>query len=305
METKELIIIGSGPAGLTSAIYAARANLKPLVLAGVTWGGQLMNTTEVENFPGFPEGILGPKLMENMISQAKKFGAEFIYDNATKIEKINSGFKVLTFDKTFLSKSIIIATGAVPKKLNVTGEEKFYGKGVSTCATCDGAFFKNKTIAVVGGGDSAMEESNFLTKFASRVYLIHRRSEFRASKIMQERVKNNPRIEIIFNTEIVEILGEHSVNKIKIKNTISNEIKELSVDGVFLAIGHIPVTDYLRGFIELDESGYVISKDGVNTSVNGVFVAGDVQDQIYRQAITASGAGCRAALTAEKYLASL
>lgn len=299
---KKLIIIGSGPAGLTAAIYAARASLEPLVIAGSTWGGQLMNTTEIENFPGFVEGIKGPELMNNMIEQAKRFGAEFIFENATQVIANKDKKTVKTYENEYQADSIILATGATPRKLGIPGEDQFYGRGISTCATCDAAFFKEKTIAVVGGGDSAMEESTFLTKFASKVYLIHRKDEFRASPIMVERALNNPRIEVLYNTEIKEVIGDIKVKALKIFNNKTNEVSELNVDGLFLAIGHIPVTDYVGETIELDEQGYIKSPDGVHTSIEGVFVAGDVEDHKYRQAITAAGAGCKAALEAQKWL---
>lgn len=303
----EVIIIGSGPAGLTAAIYAARANLNPLVLAGVSWGGQLMTTTDVENFPGFENGIQGPELMQKMLNQAERFGAQIIYSDVTKIgiEQMEDGkndFKVYTYDNEYSAKSIIIATGAISRKLGIKGESEFWAKGVSTCATCDGAFFKEKIVAVIGGGDSAMEESSFLTRFASKVYLIHRRNEFKASKIMQERVKNNPKIELVLNSEVKEIIGEQKVTGIKIVKTDTGDESLLKVDGVFLAIGHIPVTDFLGKSLELGPNGYISSLDGVKTNVEGIFVAGDVEDYKYKQAITAAGAGCKAALEAEKWL---
>lgn len=298
----DLIIIGSGPAGLTAAIYAARANLNPVVIAGTSWGGQLMTTTEVENYPGFIDGVLGPELMERMLKQAEKFGAKIVYENATRIEK-KDRFFVFTHQSQYLGKSVIIATGATPKKLGIKGEDEFWGKGVSSCATCDGAFFKNKVVAVIGGGDSAMEESTFLTRFASKVFIIHRKAEFRASKIMQERAKRNPKIEIILNSIVKEVQGESVVKNILIENVLNNEQTNLAVDGLFLAIGHIPITDFLGNQIELTETGYIKSVDGIKTSVEGIFVAGDVEDYKYRQAITAAGAGCKAALEAEKWLA--
>jgi thioredoxin reductase (NADPH) len=298
----KLIIIGSGPAGLTAAIYAARADLKPLVLAGITWGGQLMNTTEVENFPGFIEGIQGPELMNNMMEQAKRFGAEMIFENVTQVIRNEHFITVKTYDNQYQAEAVILATGATPKLLGITGEDKFYGKGVSTCATCDAAFYKQKTVAVVGGGDSAMEDATFLTRFADKVYLLHRRDEFRASPIMIKRAVSNPKIEIIYNTEVREVLGNDKVSGLKIFNNKENIESELKVDGMFLAIGHIPVTDYLENQIELTNEGYVKSVDGVTTSMDGVFVAGDVEDHKYRQAITAAGAGCRAALEAQKWL---
>lgn len=301
--TTPLLIIGSGPAGLTAAIYAARARLNPIVIAGSIWGGQLMNTTEVENFPGFPEGILGPDLMQNMIKQAEKFGAILKYENADFVD-FSGSEKIVKTDsgKEYRAKAVIVATGATPRLLEIPGEKEFYGRGVSTCATCDAAFFREKTVAVAGGGDSAMEEAGFLTRFAKKVYLIHRRDDFRASKIMQERVKNNSKIEIILNTEIKEILGDQSVKKIKVFNNKENKESEIEIDGLFLAIGHIPVTGFLKDKLSLNERGYVQSINHVKTNVEGVFVCGDVEDEEYRQAITAAGMGCAASLTAQKYL---
>lgn len=298
----KLVIIGSGPAGLTAAIYAARANLKPVVIAGTTWGGQLMNTTEIENFPGFINGILGPDLMNNMVEQAKRFGAEIVFENATQVICEANKKVIKTYENKYETDALIIATGATPRKLGIPGEEKFYGKGVSTCATCDAAFYKEKIVAVVGGGDSAMEEATFLTRFAKKVYLIHRRDEFRASPIMVDRTLKNAKIEIIYNTEVKEIIGDTKVKSLSLFNNQTNESTVLDVDGMFLAIGHIPVTDYIGNEIELTPDGYVKSNDGVHTSIIGVFVAGDVEDQKYRQAITAAGAGCKAALEAQKWL---
>mgnify|MGYP001231061567 CR=1 FL=1 len=302
---RKLIIIGSGPAGLTAAIYAARADLKPLVVAGITWGGQLMNTTEIENFPGFIEGIKGPDLMNNMLEQAKRFGAEFVYENATQVIDKGSSKVVKTYENEYETDAVILATGATPRLLNVPGESKFYGRGVSTCATCDAAFYKEKIVAVVGGGDSAMEDATFLTRFAKKVYLVHRREEFRASPIMVHRALNNPKIEVLYNTQVESIEGEQKVSALNIINSKTNEKSKLELDGVFLAIGHIPVTDFLGNSIELTEEGYIKSTDGVHTSMEGVFVAGDVEDHKYRQAITASGAGCRAALDTQKWLENL
>lgn len=302
---KKVVIIGSGPAGLTAAIYAARADLNPLVIAGTTWGGQLMNTTEIENFPGFVNGILGPELMNNMVEQAKRFGAEFVFENATQVICEVDKKIVKTYENEYETDAVIIATGATPRKLGIPGEDKFYGKGVSTCATCDAAFFKDKVVAVIGGGDSAMEESTFLTRFAKKVYLIHRRDEFRASPIMIERAVKNPKIEILYNTEVKEVNGDLKVKSITLFNNQTNKTSDLEIDGMFLAIGHIPVTDYLGKDIELTEDGYVKSTDGVHTSIMGVFVAGDVEDHKYRQAITAAGAGCKAALEAQKWLEAI
>ena len=300
---REVIIIGSGPAGLTAGIYTARADLHPLIIAGLEYGGQLMSTTEVENFPGFPDGIMGPELMQNMMKQAERFGSEYIYDNATKVDFSENIKKVFVGEKEFQTKSVILALGSSPRKLNVPGEDKFYGRGVSVCATCDAAFYRDKVVAVVGGGDSAMEESNFLTKFASKVYVIHRRDQFRASKAMQKKVLENPKIEVLWNSEVKEILGDGLVNGVRIFNNKTNEESVVDINGLFLAIGHVPNTSILKGQVELDEAGYIVARDNTKTSVEGVFVAGDVQDYRYQQAITAAGFGAMAALDLEKWLA--
>ncbi len=302
---KDLIIIGSGPAGLTAAIYAARAKLSPLVIAGTLWGGQLMTTTEVENFPGFPDGIQGPELMQRMLDQAMKFGSEILYEDVIKVELKSDVKKVYTHQKMFESKSVIISSGAMPRKLGIPGESEFWSKGVSSCATCDGAFYKGKQVAVIGGGDSAMEEAIFLTKFASKVYIIHRRDQFRASKIMVDKAASNEKIQFIFNTEVKEILGNQFVEKIKIYNNQENTESILDVDGVFLAIGHIPMTSFLNEELALDEGGYIKVINEVYTDVPGVFIAGDVQDHVFRQAITAAGSGCKAAIACERWLESL
>lgn len=303
--THDLIIIGSGPAGLTAAIYAARARLNPLLFAGFSWGGQLMTTTDVENYPGFKDGIQGPELMNNMMEQAKRFGTDVKYENVNKVDFSGEIKKIVSDSGEYLAKAVIIATGATYRMLEVPGEKEFWTKGVSSCATCDGAFFRDKIVSVVGGGDSAMEEAQFLTRFASKVFLIHRRDEFRASKIMQEKVLSNPKIEVLYNTEIKELEGDIKLRKIKLFNNKDNSESLIDSDGLFLAIGHIPVTNYLDNQVELKENGYVKSSDGVHTSVKGVFVCGDVEDHIYRQAITAAGAGCRAAITAERWLSEL
>ncbi|RMD76836.1 thioredoxin-disulfide reductase [Candidatus Dojkabacteria bacterium] len=301
---RDLLIIGSGPAGLTAAIYAARARLNPLLIAGSVWGGQLMSTTDVENFPGFVEGIKGPELIENMMRQAQKFGAEIKFIDAIKVDVKDEIKKVYTNEGTFESRSIIIATGAQPRKLGIKGEQEFWGRGVSSCATCDGAFYKDKIVAVVGGGDTAMEEAEFLTRFASKVYLIHRRDQFRASKIMVERAKSNTKIEFILNTEVKEILGVKSVEKLRIYNNQLNLESDLFVSGLFLAVGHIPMSDFLQNQLDIDEEGYVITKNEVYTNIEGVFVAGDVEDKVFRQAITAAGSGAKAAIAAERWLSS-
>mgnify|MGYP005849332731 CR=1 FL=1 len=302
---ENLIIIGSGPAGLTAAIYAARANLNPVIISGYQFGGQLMLTTEVENYPGFEEGIMGPDLMQKMRKQAERFGAKFIDKNATKVNFTNQKEKqVFIEDEVISAKAVIIATGASARWLEVPGEEKFKGRGVSTCATCDGAFFKDRIVAIVGGGDSAMEEALFLTRFAKKVYIIHRRDKFRASKIMQDKVFKNEKIEIIWNSVIVEMKGDQILSSVVLESTIDKSQKELELDGVFIAIGHTPNTEFLEGQINLNEKGYIeaYGENKTLTNIDGVFVAGDVFDYWYRQAITAAGSGCKAALDAEKYL---
>lgn len=297
----DVIIIGSGPAGLTAAIYTTRADLKTLVISGVKWGGQLMLTTEVENFPGFPEGIQGPDLMQNMRKQAERFGAEFVDDDFTSADFSSKPFKVSVGDKTYEAKSVIIATGADTKWLGVPGEQEKIGRGVSSCAPCDAAFFRNKNVIVVGGGDSAMEEALVLTKFATSVTMVHRKDTFRASEIMQKRVKENPKVNIQFNSEIVEVLGEGKVEKVKIKNNKTGQISEMPVDGIFVAIGHIPNSNLLKD-IEVDEAGFIKVHEHFLTNKEGVFAAGDIHDSHYKQAITAAGYGCAAALEVQKWL---
>ena len=300
----DVIIIGSGPAGLTAAIYTTRADLKTLIIAGNKWGGQLMLTTLVENYPGFPEGIQGPDLMQNMRKQAEYHGAEILDTDFVSGDFTNPGgpFRVKTSDKEFEGKSVIIATGADTKWLGVTGEEKLIGRGVSSCAPCDAPFFRDKNVIVVGGGDSAMEEAQVLTKFAKSVILVHRGEAFRASEVMQKRVKENPKIQIILNSEIKEIVGEEKVEKVKTLNNKTNETSEMAIDGVFVAIGHIPNSKVFKG-IEIDEKGFIKVADHYKTNVEGVFVAGDVHDAQYKQAVTAAGFGCAASLEAEKWLA--
>lgn len=297
----DVIIIGSGPAGLTAAIYSTRADLKTLVISGIKWGGQLMLTTLVENFPGFPEGIQGPDLMANMRKQAERFGTEFVDDNFTSADFSSKPFKISVGDKTYESKSVIIATGADTKWLGVPGEQEKIGRGISSCAPCDAAFFRNKNVIVVGGGDSAMEEALVLTKFADNITLVHRRDSFRASEIMQKRVKENPKIKIMFNSEITEVLGELKVEKVKIKNNQTNEINEMPIDGIFVAIGHMPNSAMFTG-VDLNEEGFIKIHDHYLTNIEGVFVAGDIHDNHYKQAITAAGYGCAAALEAQKWL---
>ena len=308
---RKVIIIGSGPAGFTAALYAARANLKPLVFAGIKWGGQLMLTTDVENYPGFVEGILGPKLMENFRHQAERFGAEILAEDVTAVDFKSRPFSVSAGAKTYKSQAVIIATGAETNWLGLPNEQKLIGRGVSSCAPCDAWFFKDKKVVVVGGGDSAMEEALTLTKFASEVSVIHRRDEFRASKIMIDRAKKNGKISFILNSVVVDVLGKDKVEGVKIKNVGDNSEKELAIDGMFVAIGHSPLTKIFEGQVALDKKGYVVKKPllgegsaryNMMTSVEGVFVAGDVHDYHYRQAVTAAGFGCMAAMEAEKWL---
>jgi thioredoxin reductase (NADPH) len=302
---ERLIIIGSGPAGLTAAIYAARANLAPIVFAGYQYGGQLMFTTEVENYPGFPNGILGPELMESFRAQAERFGAKIENIDVTKVDFTQRPFSVWTGDDRLEADTVIVATGASARWLGIPGEEKLRGRGVSTCATCDGAFFKERHIVVVGGGDSAMEEALFLTRFGSKVTVIHRREALRASKIMGDRAMGHPKIEFIWNTAVAEVKGEFQLESLVLENLITGERSDFAADALFIAIGHDPNTAIFQGQLDLDDMGYVISSDGVRTNVPGVFVAGDVYDIRYKQAITAAGLGCRASLEAERYLEEL
>lgn len=299
----DVIIIGSGPSGLTAAIYTTRANLKTLLFAGLKWGGQLMLTSTVENFPGFPDGILGPELMANMRKQAEKFGTEFVDVDVSKADFSQQPFTITAGDKTYQAKSVIVATGADTRWLNVPGEQERIGKGVSSCATCDAAFFRNRVVVIAGGGDSAMEEALVLAKVANSVTVIHRRDSFKASQIMLERAKANPKIAFILNSQIVEVVGDGRVQGVKVKNNVSNEITVLPVDGIFVAIGHMPNTKVFTG-IDVDTQGYIIPKDHFHTNVEGVFVSGDVHDKEYRQAVTAAGYGAAAALEVEKYLAN-
>ncbi len=302
---ENVIIIGSGPSGLTAAIYAARANLQPLMFEGEEAGGQLMTTTDVENYPGFPEGIMGPDLMPLFRRQAERFGTRFVTKNVSKVDFSTRPFKVWVGEELYTSHSIIISTGASAKYLGMEQEQKYLGRGVSACATCDGAFFRNQVCSIIGGGDTAMEEALFLTRFASKVYVIHRREEFRASKIMSDRVLNHEKIEVLWNTELKDIRGEKNVESIVVYNNKTQEESEMKMDGVFIAIGHKPNTDLFKGQLEMDKVGYLITKGkSTYTSVEGVFAAGDVQDSHYRQAVTAAGTGCMAAIDCERWLDS-
>jgi len=296
----DVIIIGSGPAGLTAAIYATRASLKTLVIAGEQWGGQPMLTTDVENFPGFPEGIQGPDLMARLLKQAKRFGAEVINENYSDGNLSKSPFSLIAGCKTYKAKAVIIATGAKPMFLEVKGEKEKLGRGVSTCAVCDGGFFRNKKVAIIGGGDVAMEEAIELSEIANEVILIHRRDEFRATKIMQDKALKNPKVKTIMNTKVLEILGKDKVEGIKIKNIKTGKEEEINLDGVFLAIGYKPSSQIFKD-VELDERGYIVS-NGVKTKTEGLFVAGDVMDKRYRQSVTAAAFGAMAALEVEKWL---
>ena len=301
---KEVAIIGSGPAGWTAAIYASRANLQPILFEGHEPGGQLMTTTDVENFPGFIQGIQGPELMQVFREQAKRFGTEVVSAMVESLKQIDGGFELVANGQTYQAKTVIVSTGATARRLGLDNEKRLYGHGVSACATCDGFFFRGKNVIVVGGGDSAMEEASFLTRFAEKVTIIHRRDSFRASKIMQDRVKSNPKIEVLFNTQVADILGADKVEGVVLKDATSGETREMKIDGVFAAIGHEPNVSLVKGLVDLDEKGYVVTVPGSSrTKVEGLFACGDVQDSRYRQAITAAGSGCMAALDAERYLA--
>ncbi len=304
MEERDIIIIGSGPAGLTAGVYSGRAGYRPLVIEGVPSGGQLLITTDVENFPGFADGIPGPELIANMKRQAERFGTEFLMKDVTDVELDVYPFKITAEDTEYLAKSVIIATGAQARYLDLPSVEAFRGRGVSACATCDGFFFRDKIVYVIGGGDTAAEEGLFLTKFAREVNIVHRRDILRAEKYMQEKLFKNPKINIIWDSVLEEIKGPEGgvVEKVVIKNVKTGELSERDADGVFMGIGYSPATSLFRGQIDLDENGYIICKDGAKTSVEGVFAAGDVRDPLFRQAIAAAGTGCKAAIEADRFL---
>ncbi len=305
---ENVIILGTGPAGLTAAIYAARANIKPLVIEGAQPGGQLTITSDVENYPGFPKGIMGPDLMKDFRAQAERFGTRFVIGDVTEVQLATSPggtHKLKTASQTYECKALIVATGASAKLLGIPSETRLMGKGVSACATCDGFFFRNQEIAVVGGGDTACEEANFLTRFASKVYMVHRRDQLRASKIMADRVAKNPKIQMIWDSAVEEVLGDADVTGVRLKNLKTGAVTDLKVTGLFIAIGHAPNTRIFNKQLSLDANGYIVTQNGTKTNLPGVFAAGDVQDHVYRQAVTAAGTGCMAALDAERYLEGL
>jgi thioredoxin reductase (NADPH) len=304
-DVREVIIIGGGPAGYTAALYAARANLKPLVIEGFNWGGQLMITSDVENYPGYPDGVLGPQMMQDFRAQAERFGAEFLTDDVTRVDFSDQPHRVYVGDDEYLARTVIVATGATARQLGLDSEVRLQGRGVSYCATCDASFFRDKVVTVVGGGDSAMEEANFIARFASKVYLVHRREEFRASQIMVDRVRANEKIELVLSTVVEEVFGDTCVTSVRLRNVETGETTDLETDGFFVAIGHDPNTALFVDQLDHDENGYLVTVGKTTeTRIPGVFVAGDVQDHVYRQAVTAAGSGCMAALDAERFLAS-
>ena len=304
-DVRELIIVGGGPAGYTAALYAARADLEPLVIEGFAWGGQLMITSDVENYPGYADGIMGPEMMSDFRRQAERFGAEFITDDVTRIDLSEQPFRVFVGDDEYTARAVILATGASARWLGIESEEQHKGRGVSACATCDASFFRGKEVYVIGGGDSAFEEALFLTKFASHVHLVHRRNEFRASKIMVDRARANDKLDFVLSAEVIEVLGDVKVEGLRLRSTETGETWGVEADGLFVAIGHDPNTALVVDQLDHDAAGYLVTNPGTTeTNVPGVFAAGDVQDHIYRQAVTAAGSGCMAALDAERFLSS-
>ena len=303
-DVRNVIIIGGGPAGYTAALYTARANLQPLVIEGFNWGGQLMITSDVENYPGYADGVLGPAMMQDFRRQAERFGAEYLTDDVTRVDLSERPYRVYVGDEEHRAEAVIVATGATARQLGLDSEQRLQGRGVSYCATCDASFFRDKVVVVVGGGDSAMEEASFITRFASKVYLVHRRRDFRASPIMVDRVRENPKIELVLDSVVEEVLGESKVTGVRLRNVLDGEEREVEADGFFVAIGHDPSTGLFVDWLDHDENGYLVTR-GKTTATNlpGVFAAGDVQDHVYRQAVTAAGSGCAAALDAERWLA--
>ncbi len=300
---RKVIIIGGGPAGYTAALYAARANLDPLVIEGFAWGGQLMITSDVENYPGYPEGVLGPQMMQDFRTQAGRFGAEFLTDDVTRVDFSAEPLRVYAGDDEYRAETVIVATGATARQLGLESERRLQGRGVTYCAVCDAAFYREKEVVVVGGGDSAMEEAVFLTKFASSVTVVHRRDAFRASPIMVDRARANEKVDFLLDTIVEEVLGDEKVEAIRVRNVKTDEVREIAADGFFVAIGHDPTTELFRGHLDMDDAGYLVTEGKTTvTNVPGVFAAGDVVDHVYRQAITAAGMGCQAALDAERYL---
>src|SRR4051794_29402679 len=302
---RNVIIIGGGPAGYTAALYAARANLEPLVIEGFQWGGQLMITSDVENYPGYPDGIMGPEMMGDLRRQAQRFGTEFVTDDVTRVDFSERPFKVYVGDDEYLGDSVIVATGASARWLGLESEQRLQGRGVSACATCDGAFFRDKEIVVIGGGDTAMEEALFLTRYGIKVTIVHRRDEFRASQIMVERAKSNPKVHLVMNAVVDEVLGDHKLEAVRLRSMVTDETWEIPADGLFVAIGHDPNTKLFVDWLDHDDEGYLVTTpDSTETNIPGVFAAGDVKDRVYRQAVTAAGSGCMAALDAERFLAA-